>query len=71
MADLDATIERIRALPKAEQEALAAQIEMLLDQRVENLLTDEQWAEIEARLDSSEGFTPHAEVVKAFQNRTR
>jgi hypothetical protein len=71
MADLDATIERLRALPKAEQEALAAQIDLLLDQGAEDLVTEEQWAEIEARLDSGEGFTPHADVVKAFQDRTR
>ncbi len=71
MANLDATIERIRALPKEEQEAPAAQIDLILDQGVESLLTDEQWAEIVARLDSDEGFTAHDEVRRAFQYRSR
>lgn len=67
MANLDTTIERLRALPKAEQEALAAQIDLLLDG--DDLLTPEQWAAIEARLDSGEGLTPHKEVAKAFRAR--
>lgn len=69
MSNLDATIARLRALPEAEQDALAAQIDLLLDQGPEDLLTPVQWAEIEARLDISEGFTPHAEVVRAFRDR--
>jgi hypothetical protein len=71
MSNLDATIARLRALPKAEQEALAAQIDQLLDQGAEDLLTPEQWAEIEARLDSDEGFTPHEDVVRDFRNPQR
>lgn len=67
MANLDATIARLRALPKREQEALAAQIDLLLDG--DDLLTPEQWAAIEARLDSGESLTPHEEVVKAFRAR--
>ena len=69
MTKLDATIDRLRALPKPEQDALAAQIDLLLDKGSDDLLTPEQWAEIEARLDSQEGFTPHADVMKSFQDR--
>lgn len=69
MSNLDATIARLRALPKTEQEALAAQIDLLLDQAGEDLLSAEQWAEVEARLDRPEGFTPHEEVVRAFRDR--
>ena len=68
VSNLDATIERLRALPAEEQEAVAAQIDLILDQD-EDLLTPEQWAEIEARLESGEGFTPHEDVVRAFRNR--
>lgn len=68
MANLDATIARMRALSKAEQEALAAQIDLVLDQG-SDLLTPEQWATIEARLDSGEGLTPHQDVVRAFRSR--
>ncbi len=70
MSNLDATIARLKALPKAEQEALAAQIDLLLDQG-EDVLTPEQWAEVEARLDSAEALTPHDEVVRAFHDRFR
>jgi hypothetical protein len=65
MSNLDATIARLRALSEAEQDALAAQIDLLLDQGADDLLTPEQWAEIEARLDKSEGFTPHEDVKRA------
>lgn len=69
MTNLDATIARLRALPKETQEAVSAQIDLLLDQSSEDMLTPEQWAEIEARLESGEGFTPHEEVVRAFRDR--
>ncbi|HVV33807.1 MAG TPA: hypothetical protein VHC73_11325 [Vitreimonas sp.] len=71
MSNLDATIARLKALPRAEQDAVAAQIDQLLDSGAEDLLSAEQWAEIEARLDSGEGFTPHADVVRAFRDRPR
>jgi hypothetical protein len=67
MADLDLTIARLRALPEKEQQALAAQIDLLLEG--DDLLTPEQWAEIEARLDSGEPLTAHSEVVRAFRDR--
>ena len=69
MANLDATIARLRALPKDHQEALAAQIDLLLEEASDDLLTPKQWAEIEARLDSGEALTPHEEVVRAFRDR--
>lgn len=69
MAKLEDTIERLRALPADAQDGVAAQIDLLLDQGDEDLLSAEQWAEIEARLDQAEGFTPHADVVKAFRDR--
>lgn len=71
MSNLDATIARLKALPKAEQDAVAAQIDLILDQSAEDLLTPEQWAEIEARLDSGEGLTPHEDVVREFRNKLR
>lgn len=69
MANLDATIARLRALPKNEQDAVAAQIDLLLNGPPEDALTAEQWAEIEARLDSGEALTPHEDVVRAFRSR--
>jgi|CXWL01.1.fsa_nt_gi hypothetical protein len=71
MSNLDATIARLRALPKREQEALAAQIDLMLDQGGDDLLMPERWAAIEARLDSPEVLTPHAEVARDFRNGLR
>ena len=71
MSNLDATIARLKALPTREQEALAAQIDLMLVQGEDDLLTPEQWVEVEARLDSQEGLTPHADVVRDFRNRLR
>lgn len=71
MSNLDATIARLRALPKPQQEAFAAQIDQMLDEGAEDLLTPEQWSEIEARLDRAESFTPHEDVVRAFRDRFR
>ena len=68
MANLDVTIARLRALSAAEQEAFAAQIDFLLGEAGEDFLSAEQWAEIEARLDSGEAMTPHDEVVRSFRN---
>jgi hypothetical protein len=69
MSNIDATIARLKALPADEQEALAAQIDLMLEEGGEDLLTPEQWAEIEARLDSGEGFTPHEDVVRDFRSK--
>lgn len=71
MSNLDATIARLKALPKAEQEAVAAQIDQLLDSGAVDLLSAEQWAAIEARLDSGEGFTPHEDVAREFRDKFR
>lgn len=70
MSDLDVTIRRLRALPKVEQEAIAAQIDLILDQP-DDLLSPEQWAEVEARLDSGEGFTAHDDVKRDFRSRSK
>lgn len=69
MANLDSTIARLKALPKDRQDAVAAQIDLILEESPEELLSAEQWAAVEARLDSGEGMTPHDEIVRAFRSR--
>lgn len=69
MTKLEQTIERLRALPEGDKDGVAAQIDLLLDG--DDLLTPEQWADIEARLDQNETMVPHEEVASAFRNRTR
>lgn len=69
MSNLDATIARLKALPESEQDAMAAQINELLN--ADDLLTPEEWAEIEARLDSGEKLTPHEDVVRDLEAKFR
>lgn len=64
MTKLDLVLARIRQLPPEQQEAFVEQIEFALDQQgAEGLLTDEEWAEIEATLDDDRQEIPHAQVV--------
>ena len=70
MTIFDETMERLRALPEERKPEIAAQIALLLDDDGEDLLTPEQWEEIEARLDSETNFTPHAEVVRDYRRRS-
>ena len=72
MTKLDLALARLKKLPPDRQEAVAVQIDWLLDdeERGESALSDEQWAEISARMaDSGEDFIPHAEVVDYFEKK--
>lgn len=69
MTRLDAAIDRLRALPEAEQEMLAAEIESLLAEPA-SMLTPQQWAEVEAELDGDDGVRlTHAEVMLRMRTR--
>lgn len=66
MTKFDLLLARISKLPEERQEAVAVQLEMLVDDEEsgESLLTDEQWAEVEAALaDEDEPAIPHEQVV--------
>jgi hypothetical protein len=65
MTKLDLVLERIRRLPPERQDAMAVQMEMLVEDEETgvSLLTDEQWAEVEAALaDEDEAEIPHEQV---------
>lgn len=69
MTKLEAVIERLRALPEAEQEMRAVEIELLLKDG-QSLLTPEQWAELERRLaNENEATVPHEDVVARMRTR--
>ena len=51
---IEAVIDRLRALPEAEQEMLAGEIEALLMEPA-SLLTAEQWREVEVEIDTDDG----------------
>jgi hypothetical protein len=51
---IEAVIDRLRALPEAEQEMLAGEIEALLMEPA-SLLTAEQWRAVEVEIDTDDG----------------
>lgn len=66
MSKLEVVLERVRRLPQERQDAIAAELDYLLKfpPSGESLLSDEQWAEVEAALaDSGEEMLPHDEVM--------
>jgi hypothetical protein len=69
MTKLDLVLERIRQLPQERQEALAREMEFWLDHDGGgSLLTEEQWAEVEAALkDENEPVIPHDEVFASLR----
>ena len=72
MTKLDLALARIAQLPPERQEAIAVELEFLLDDEEsgDSRLTDEQWAEVQRRLgDATEATMPHEEVVRSFSER--
>jgi hypothetical protein len=71
MTILDHVLARLSKLPAERQEALALQLELLIDdeENGESLLTDEQWADVEARLNEPDETIPHEEVVAYFRDK--
>ena len=66
---IEAAIDRLRALPEAEQEMLAAEIELLLSEPA-SMLTMEQWSEVEAELDNDDGIRlSHNDVMLRMRAR--
>lgn len=66
---IDAVIDRLRALPEAEQEMIAAEIELLLAEPA-SMLTMEQWSEVEAELDNDDGVRlSHNDVMLRMRAR--
>lgn len=64
MTKLELVLERLRALPKARQEAIADEIDFIIDDGDEgSVLTDAQWAQVEAALRNvDEPTSAHDEV---------
>lgn len=63
MTKLDLVLASIRELPPERQEAMAAHIGVFLDQEGQSLLSDEQWADVEAALaDEAEPTIANDEV---------
>jgi hypothetical protein len=71
MTKLEIVLERIRQLPQDRQDAIAADLEILLrDEEQGSLLTDEQWAEVKAELaNPDQEYIPHEEIVAEFEKK--
>ena len=69
MTRMEAVIERLQALPEAEQEMISAEIEALLCEPA-SLLTPQHWAEVEVELDSDDGVRlTHNDVMLRLRAR--
>lgn len=66
MTKLETVLEHIRHLPQEQQDAIAAELEFLLQYPppATSALSDAQWAEVDAALaDTSEETVPHDQVM--------
>jgi hypothetical protein len=69
MSRIEDAIERLRALPEAEQEMLAGEIEGLLAEPA-SMLTPAQWADVELEIDSDDGIRlSHSDVMARMRTR--
>ncbi|MCC6788928.1 MAG: hypothetical protein IT547_13935 [Hyphomonadaceae bacterium] len=71
MTKLDLVLARIKQLPPERQDYFAMEIEFMLDHdNGEGILTDEQWAEVEAELRNPDpNPIPHDELVAEFEEK--
>ena len=66
---IDVAIDRLRALPEAEQDMIASEIELLLAEPA-SVLTMDQWREVELELDSDDGVRLlHNDVMLRMRTR--
>jgi hypothetical protein len=71
MTKLDLVFERIRQLSPERQEALAAEIELRLDNGGEgSFFTDEEWAEIEGTMEEDGETIPHEQVIAEMRAKS-
>ena len=69
MSRLEDAITRLRALPEAEQDMLAGEIEGLLAEPA-SMLTLAQWKEVEQEIDTDDGVRlVHADVMARMRTR--
>lgn len=68
MTKLDLVLARILKLPPDQQEAIAAEIELRLNNaEAGSAFSDAEWDEIEATMDESGDDIPHEQVIAEFR----
>lgn len=66
---IEAVIDRLRALPEAEREMLAGEIEALLTEPA-SLLLPSQWRDVEIEIDTDDGARlSHADVMARMRQK--
>jgi hypothetical protein len=69
MSRIEAAIDRLRALPEAEQDMIASEIEGLLAEPT-SMLTMAQWVDVEQEIDGDDGVRlSHADVMGRMRAR--
>ena len=69
MSRIEDAIDRLRALPEAEQDMIAGEIEALLAEPA-SLLAPGQWAEVETEIDTDDGVRlSHNDVMLRMRAR--
>jgi hypothetical protein len=69
MSRIEDVIDRLRALPEADQDMIAGEIESLLAEPA-SLLTPAQWSEVETELDTDDGVRlSHNDVMLRMRAR--
>jgi len=69
MSRIESAIDRLRALPEAEQDMIASEIEGLLAEPT-SMLTMPQWIEAEREIDGDDGVRlSHADVMSRMRAR--
>lgn len=73
MTKLDAVLERIRKLPQDRQDAIAADLEFILEDEASGpTLSDAQWADVRRRAQEEQGaLIPHEAIVAEFEPKFR
>ena len=67
MTKLDHVLERVRQLPQDQQDAIAVEMEFLLEDSAEGRLTDQQWADLRARAAEDQGpVISHEDIETEF-----
>lgn len=71
MTKLDAVLEKFRALPEDRQDAVAREFMSIIEDEASDgaVLTDEQWADLQARRADPGTLIPHEQVVAEFEKK--
>ena len=71
MTKLDLVLARIRKLPPERQEAMAVQIDFMLEDEAQgSILTDAQWAEVEAALADKDEPVSTMTFLRVWKRKT-